>query len=227
MTNKYENTKKYWDKAFTNISTINPTDPINNLSLEKSIKWISEDSSNLLDFGCGSGKILFRSLFYGVGQVLGIDISQEAINCANKSVNELELDNKAFFEVGGNELLKEINSNSYDGAVLFNIIDNLIPMDAVMVLEQIHRIVKDSGKILIKFNPYINKKLKEEFEFRELEEEFYEEKTGLYIWNLSNEKIKELLHEYFNIEQELIVEFPEYNQTNRMYYLRNKNTKII
>lgn len=223
MINEYENTKLYWNKVFTNVTTTDPTMPINNLSLEKSIKWISEDSRNLLDFGCGSGKMLLRSIFYGVGQVLGIDISQEAIICANKSVEEYEISEKAVFTTGGIELLKEINSKSYDGAVLFNIIDNLIPKDSILVLEEIQRIVKESGKILIKFNPYIEKKLREENNFEELNEEFYKEKTGLYLWNLSNDKIKEILQQYFNIEQEIIVEFPEYNQINRLYYLRNKS----
>lgn len=226
MSNKYEGTQQFWDKVFINSDKkVNPSIPIDNTKLEKSIEWISQGSKKLLDFGCGSGRTLLRSLFYGVEQVYGIDISKEAINRANENVKEHGLKEEATFNVGSMELLKAIEDNSYDGIVLYNIIDNIYPKDALLVLEEVHRIVKSKGKVLIKFNPYIEEELIKEYKFKEVENEFYEETTGLYLWNLTDERIKEILQQYFDIEEEITVEFPEHNQINRMYYLRNKKVQ--
>lgn len=226
MRNKYETTKQFWDKVFFDSDTrACPTMPINNIKLEKSVEWISQGSNKLLDFGCGSGRILLRSLFYGVEHVYGIDISEGAVKSAWENVKVYGLEN-ATFRLGSIELLKAIESNSYDGVILFNIIDNLFPKDAITILKEVHRIVKCNGKVLIKFNPYIEKELREEYKFEEVEEEVYRETSGLYLWNLANEKIKEILQQYFNIEKEVIVEFPEHNQINRMYYARNKKSVI-
>lgn len=222
MKTKYESTKQFWEKIFQKAGIINSSVPINNKMLEESVEWLSYESNRLLDFGCGSGRILLRSLFYGVAQVYGVDISEEAITCACKSLKKYELTEKASFEIGSIEKLKTLESESYDGAILFNIIDNMFPEDALTVLEEIHRIVKSTGKVLIKFNPYIEKKLREEYKFEKVKEEFYKETSGLYLWNLTDEKVKNILQRYFVIEKEVIVEYPEHNQINRLYYTRNK-----
>lgn len=224
MSNNYESTQQFWDKVFNNSKKVSPSIPIENTKLEKSIEWISQGSKKLLDFGCGSGRTLLRSLFYSVEQVYGIDISKEAINRANENVKEYSLE-EATFNVGSIELLKAIEDNSYDGVILYNIIDNIYPKDALLVLEEIHRIVKSKGKVLIKFNPYIEEELIKEYKFEEVENEFYKESTGLYLWNLTDEKIKEILQKHFDIEEEITVDFPEHNQINRMYYLSNKKVQ--
>lgn len=222
MKTKYDSTKKFWDKIFSKSGTVNPTTPIGNIQLEESIEWVSQESMKLLDFGCGSGRVLLRSSCFGVEHMYGVDISEKAISCAYKNVNKYELEEKATFEIGGLEKLKAIETSSYDGAILFNIIDNLFPVDAMTVLDEIRRVVKENGKVLVKFNPYIEKKLREEYEFIEVEEEFYKETTGLYLWNLTDEKIRDILQQYFDIEKEIIVEYPEHNQINRMFYLWNR-----
>ncbi|MFL0253320.1 hypothetical protein ACJDT4_23210 [Clostridium neuense] len=48
--------------------------------------------------------------------------------------------------------------------VLSNIIDNLYPYDAEILMNEVERILKAKGKALVKLNPYITKEQIMEYE---------------------------------------------------------------
>jgi arsenite methyltransferase len=56
------------------------------------------------------------------------------------------------------EELEAIADGAFDGVVLSNIIDNLIPQDAIKVLTEVKRILKVSGKVSVKLNPFLTDK---------------------------------------------------------------------
>jgi SAM-dependent methyltransferase len=121
--------------------------------------------------------------------------------------------------------LKEIKDDFFDSAILSNIIDNVLPEDGEFILEEIHRIVKPNGKILIKLNDYIDDKEvlnnKEIFK-EELQKNFYLETSGLYLHNLSDANFEEIISPYFGIEDKFFINFKKFNQKNRIWLLRNK-----
>jgi len=222
MENNYGETIKFWENIFSEEKEYNPEKQIGVEALERGIQWVSDNSKAVSDFGCGNGRMLLRCLSEGTERVHGIDLSNNAIALGQKVIDYYKLEDKATLVCGGIEKLKELESENFNGAILSNIIDNLIPEDSKQVLEEIHRVLVPNGKLLLKFNPYIEKELREEYELKEISEEFYKETTGLYLWNLTEEKIKELIAPYFTIEKYEIVEFKQYDQINRMYYLRAK-----
>jgi len=59
------------------------------------------------------------------------------------------------FTRGEVKSLETIPNSSYSAIVLSNIIDNLIPSDAIKVLVEIKRILKGESKILIKLNHFL------------------------------------------------------------------------
>jgi len=222
MGNNYSETLSFWEGTFSGAKEYNPEQQIPVEDLERGIRWVADNSEAVIDFGCGTGRMLLRCLSEGAGRVYGMDLSNNAIVLGQKVIDNYKLEDRAALVCGGIEKLREVESKSFSGAILSNIIDNLIPEDSKQVLEEIHRILEPNGKLLLKFNPYLEKSLREEYEMKEISEEFYKETSGLYLWNLTEEKIKELISPYFAIEKYEIVEFKQHNQINRMYYLRAK-----
>lgn len=221
----YEGTIEFWDKRFEkNIVAkkyYNPDSPLRLNELEEGLKWLVKDCNSIIDFGCGSGTILFRSLFLGAQNVIGIDISSKAIELANQTSLANTTNRNTNFIEGSVEVLKDIETNSMDAAISSNTIDNIIPQDTLIVIKELNRIIKKNGKLLIKLNDVMPKKAFEDDYYQLISEDFYKEKCGLYFWNLSDSKFKEIVTKYFKIIKYEDVPFPETNYKNRLYYLEN------
>jgi ubiquinone/menaquinone biosynthesis C-methylase UbiE len=222
MTEDYTTTSEYWDEIFDATPLYDPSNKLPYESLEASIKWVADGSKNVLDFGCGNGKVTLRSLSYGTQKVYGIDLSSSAIDVANKVSKANNLQGKAEFHSGSLDKLIEFDDCSLDSVILYNIVDNLTPQDGKALLEEIHRIVSPNGKILIKLNPLLTNEQIVEYELESIEGNFFKEPSGIYLWNQTNDEWKSLFERYFTVEKYEEILFPEYEMTNRMFYLRNR-----
>jgi len=161
-------------------------------------------------------------LFLGSKQAIGIDISNKAIELANQTSKINKMDNKTNFKVGGIDLLKDIETDSINAGILFNLIDNILPNDAISVLKEINRILKGKSKLLIKLNDIMPKAVFEDDYYQQVSEDFYKEESELYFWNLSDVKFKEIISPYFVIVKYVDVPFPETDYKNRLYFLENR-----
>ena len=101
----------------------------------------------------------------------GIDISEEGIKVA-KEIQKLSEKEGFVFSVGGVEELEAIADGAFDGVVLSNIIDNLIPQDAIKVLTEVKRILKVSGKVSVKLNPFLTDNQINEWNIKIIENNF-------------------------------------------------------
>jgi SAM-dependent methyltransferase len=220
----YDDTIKFWDGIFSKGEKQKLDKPLPYPELEKTLNWLAKDSDSVLDYGCGDGVLLVRCYYLGIESGLGIDISQEAVQKGMDNLEENNIDSY-IIEKGNHLKLKEIKDDFFDSAILSNIIDNVLPEDGEFILEEIHRIVKPNGKILIKLNDYIDDKEvlnnKEIFK-EELQKNFYLETSGLYLHNLSDANFEEIISPYFGIEDKFFINFKKFNQKNRIWLLRNK-----
>lgn len=220
----YEEISNFWDNIFENKKEIQLKKPLPYKEIEKSLEWLSKDSKNVIEFGCGNGILILRCFYLGINSGLGIDISKKAIEASIKSA-KLNNAKNFIFNNGGIETLYNSKDNSFDSAILSNILDNISPKDAKLLLKELNRILKKDAKIFIKLNDFISDKNilnnKETFE-KELEKNFYKETSGLYLYNISENLFDELISPYFEIEDRFDIEFKEYNQKNRIWLLKNK-----
>jgi ubiquinone/menaquinone biosynthesis C-methylase UbiE len=220
----YEEISNFWDNIFENKKEIQLKKPLPYKEIEKSLEWLSKDSKNVIEFGCGNGILILRCFYLGINSGLGIDISKKAIEASIKSA-KLNNAKNFIFNNGGIETLYNSKDNSFDSAILSNILDNISPKDAILLLKELNRILKKDAKIFIKLNDFISDKNilnnKETFE-KELEKNFYKETSGLYLYNISDNLFDELISPYFEIEDRFDIEFKEYNQKNRIWLLKNK-----
>ncbi len=171
----------------------------------------------VLDLACGEGYGSFLMSEWGAKEVVGVDISKEAIHSANKNFKK---DNIKF--VNSNvEDLNFIEDNSFDLIVSFETIEHL--SNPNLFLKEIKRVIRPEGAIIIScpndYFYYPNEKEHNKYhmkkytfnDFKKLTEETLGDKVqymlGIYVGGYINTYptiIKKSLKQDQMLEQELI-----------------------
>lgn len=219
----YQETENYWNQVFDQAPTYDATKPLPYDALEDALAWLSEGKPSVLDFGCGHGKMALRCLAHGAGLVCGMDLSASAIDVASKVAENHGYEDRSCFLCKGVNALDATKSQSYDAAILFNIVDNLLPLDALCTLRQIARILKEDGRLLLKLNPYLDKEEITKQGIEQVGEHIYREASGLYLWNLTDEQWEAVLETHFHIQRYEVVSLSPHPVTQRLYYLTKKD----
>jgi SAM-dependent methyltransferase len=104
------------------------------------------DSSYLIDVGCGSGRLSTALAARFAGRYLGTDISQELLTIAAQITNRPDF---AFVQVHG--LTVPENNEVADMACLFSVLTHLRHEESYLYLEDIKRCLKPGGQIVFSF----------------------------------------------------------------------------
>ncbi len=225
--NKYQGTIIFWDKRceerLSGNKYYDPSKPFPLKEIEEGIKWLVKDAESIIDFGCGVGNLLFKSVFLGITNAVGIDISPVAIACADKASKHNNMDDRTNFRAGGIELLSAFDDNTFDVAASFNTLDNIFPEDSRLVLKELNRILKPKSRMLVKLNDVIPEHVfSQDDYFEKVSDNFYKEKSGLYLWNLSENAFRDLVSPSFNVVKYSDVPSPKSEHKNRLFFLENK-----
>lgn len=213
----YQRCIKFWDQVFSQEGNAMPNgSTTGNEALDRALFWLCEGSSRVLDFGCGNGTMLFFCAQNGTNEHIGIDLSQEAILCAERKAKRMHSGTFSFLQ-GGVELLSSIPDASADAVILSNIVDNLYPEDATRLIHESARILKRNGKALVKLNQYLSQQQIEEWNIHPISGNLLDD--GLLLWNNTTEEWREFFSMQFEIHFETEVYYPEHDQTNRLFYL--------
>jgi len=129
------------------------------------------------------------------------------------------------FQQGGLESLVDIPDATFDAAILSNVIDNLYPEDAMLLLCACSRILKENGKMLVKLNSCLTQKQIVEWNIQTISGNLVDD--GLLLWNNTTEQWREILNVHFEIYLEGEIYYPEHEQTNRLFCLINRRNKLI
>ena len=214
--NCYDTTKEYWDKIFDPDLDFEPLTPVGKIEIDHALKWLCEIKGAVLDFGCANGTLSFSALYHGAEKVIGIDISENALNQAKTITAKHGLEKKATFILGGAEDIE--NVSSFSGAILFNIIDNILPDDAQKVVSSIAENLKPGARLILKLNPLQKASFFEGNKYyKKVSQDFYKETSGLYLHNISKEKLLKMM-KGFDLKKEVEVFYEEYKISNRLFY---------
>lgn len=214
----YQRCVDYWNDVFSQEDSAFPKDGcIGNPALQEAIDWVCASTQRILDFGCGNGVMLMICAYHGTREHLGIDLSGEAICCAKRKAAQMPTGQFDFCQ-GGVSALAELSDISFDAVILSNIIDNLYPEDANKLLAECARILKPSGKALVKLNPYITHAQIKEWGIKTIAGDLLDD--GLLLWNQTTEQWRSLFEQYFTIHHNGEVYYPEHDQTNRLFLLK-------
>jgi arsenite methyltransferase len=214
---KYEKAIKAWNEIFTAKSGKLPTKAsTGNEIFNAGLEWLCAGTQQVLDFGCGDGTLLFICTLQGTQFHIGIDLSAKAIEKAN--IRKAKFKPGEFeFIWGGVEKLNTIKDASVDAVILSNILDNLYPQDVYLVLQEVNRILKVNGKVLVKLNPFITEPQIEEWQFKIIADDLLDD--GFILLNKTTNEWEEILTSYFSIHNYSEIVFPKQAQMNRLFLL--------
>lgn len=221
--NTYKDTISFWDNIFDNEKPNNAIQTIQMLEdLEEAISWLCKNSKSIIDYGCGKGTMLFKCTVHNnIRNCLGIDISQKAVDLGTETAILNNLHDKVKLGCGEVSALEEIKENSFDGAILSNIIDNITPDDTKTLIQNISRIVVPNGKILVRLNPYLEQEQIKESRLKLISNNLYLENEGIFLRNLTTPQWAELLKQYFTVAKYKDIYFEQFDQFNRLFLLTN------
>ncbi|MGN6711532.1 class I SAM-dependent methyltransferase [Anaerocolumna jejuensis] len=221
MKNRYENIRIKENEIYESIEGVSfPNSKLTGNELfDKGLDWLCQDADCILDFGCGNGTLLFLCSLHGIQKHIGIDLSDSAIKLAEKR-KSLASNGDFTFINGGIEKLNTLQDIKFDAFVLSNVLDNLYPEDAINLLKEAQRLLKSTGKVLVKVNPYIEKHQIQEWGIKVIKDNFLDD--GFYLWNNTTNEWKNILSDYFDIAEYQDIYYPEHDMYNRMFLLTKK-----
>jgi len=141
---------KSWEKSGESL--------IDSLSNIKKFNLLLNEEINILDIGCASGynSLLFANTFVN-SNVVGIDISQEAISIAKKNIKHNNLE---FYNLDMLDINNEFNKNQFD--IIFNLKASIF-LDVNKRKDFFHKllnILKPKGYYIFEYLDKINDKNK-------------------------------------------------------------------
>ena len=175
-----------------------------------------------MDFGCGTGDILFQCaqyghLFYGIG----IDRSEVGIQFGKNMAN-LNHFRQLDFVVGDLSHIVQMEEESFDGIILSNILDVMPKQNADAIMMELTRLLKKDGLMFIKLNPYETDNRLSELGLICFQDNLYEKDGFLRLRRLdTKEWINEFEHNFI-IERYLEFPYPWQEGMNRLFLLRKR-----
>jgi len=213
----YQKPKAYWNKVFSKEEIKVPTEQVIPIEeLEQAMNWLIKDGDTVLDFGCGNGTLLLYGDLKGAERLVGIDISEAGIDLARERAKHMTGQYELY--KGDVKTLKKLKEGSFDSVILSNIIDNLIEEDMLLVLSEVHRLLKTNGKLMVKINDYIDETDYEKHKIKVIDNDLLDD--GLLLLNKTTDAWRTILGQWFNIKKELTVNFKKFDIVNRMFLLK-------
>ena len=114
----------------------------------KMLDWLVEKvdgSGAICDMGCGPGQIA-RYLQSRGAAACGIDLSSEMVNCAKRLNPDIP------FQQGDMLALTDVASGTFGGIAAFYSIIHVPPADAVRALQELKRVLRPQGVLLLAFH---------------------------------------------------------------------------
>jgi len=126
-------------------------------SLSKSWKKFDDSTiyeKDVLDFGCGDGPLtIFLAKEKRPRRIVGIDISETAIDRANNSLLESYIPNdvKISFELGTKDYLP-FSDKTFDTLLAFDCLEHVMSPESILF--EWYRVLRPGGSCLIEWFPY-------------------------------------------------------------------------
>ncbi|MDL2227838.1 bifunctional demethylmenaquinone methyltransferase/2-methoxy-6-polyprenyl-1,4-benzoquinol methylase UbiE [Bacteroidales bacterium OttesenSCG-928-K03] len=109
-------------------------------------KYINNSTVKVLDIACGTGDFAIKCAQLGAREVIGIDLSPSMLEIAEKKIKNKNLDSIIHVQEGDCANLN-FDDNTFDIVTIAFGVRNFEDLDKS--LKEIHRVLKDNGKIII------------------------------------------------------------------------------
>ncbi len=164
MNIKEENEKliSFWNQAFEQVKPmeLKKEDAKVETEFDRLLKFMGDSCERLIDVGSGWGYCLILSKLMGnkIKEGIGLDASKHAIDVLNGTC---EISNISGLKgiVGTHEVLKSYEDGSFDGVTSSNFLDVIPEETSDEAINEIKRIIKPNGYLLLKFNFYLTEEI--------------------------------------------------------------------
>jgi len=101
----------------------------------------------VIDIGCGAGvDTLVAALIVGAeGKAVGIDMTPEMIECANKNLNQMKLRNVSFYQASAEQL--DFPPEGFDVAISNGVLNLVVNKERA--LAEIYKVLKPGGRLML------------------------------------------------------------------------------
>jgi SAM-dependent methyltransferase len=94
-----------------------------------------------LDYGCGDGRFLVGLKDKGIGRLVGVDVSQEAVRLAKAKCGEMKI-----MHIDGRTALP-FRNDEFSSISLLDVLEHVDEPDAL--LAELHRVLQDEGTLIV------------------------------------------------------------------------------
>lgn len=218
----YDRETTLWNEIY---SECQPVDLRNlKLTVEKGFDEMlcefGKKTSRVLDFGCGTGDILFQYMQnFSDKRGVGIDEAEKGIVFA-KETAKMSRYNKLRFFTGDSGMLEYFGEGEFDGIILSNVLDVMPEEIDEKVLCGLNHVLAPGGYWFIKLNPYYTKKEIENMDYQKEAFHLYEEDGILRLHQETTNHWKQIFEKYGTIERYMEFVYPWQEGLNRLFLLK-------
>lgn len=223
---QYKEETGLWDSVYAESTSVDLRDEV--LAVEPAfdacLKKFAESTKRVMDFGCGSGDMLFQYCQYQPqNHGVGVDASKEGILSARKTAKMSGYRNLHFYE-GDVNFTDIFENGEFDGIILSNVLDVMPENVCWDTFSKLNRVLKTGGFWLIKLNPYYTQEELKSFGYEEIEPHVYSEKCGdkkvLRLRQETTEYWTACLKNFGRVENYIEFQYPWQPGLNRLFVLR-------
>ncbi|MGN6196222.1 MAG: class I SAM-dependent methyltransferase [Ginsengibacter sp.] len=158
--------------------------------IEKAFEFLRNENANhnIVDFGCGKGRVLIVAAFYGFKKITGIDFAESLCREAELNIEKIKrLFPKTDFEIVCDDAVNYSIENDSNVFFFFN------PFDEIVMLQIVKNILSSFKKTARKiYIVYVNPLHKEIFLSAGFEEEYFFRKMQYLEFSILSKESEEM-----------------------------------
>ena len=223
----YDKEKELWNEVY---SAEKPVD-LRNIPLtvepgfDECLKDFGQVTHRVLDFGCGTGDIIFQYIQnFPEKKGVGIDEAEEGISFAKETAKLSQYKNLHFF-TGDIDTLSCFETAEFDGIILSNVLDVMPEQVDEKLLTEINRILCPGGYLFVKLNPYYKNTELQEMSYKKDDGHLYEKDGILRLHQETTEHWKRIFTRYGAIVRYVEFQYPWQEGLNRLFLIKKSGNK--
>ncbi len=190
-------------------------------TMEHIFDVFTQECPAVLDFGCGAGDMLLRIAYMGrLKKGTGIEKGENIVAYAREMAEINGWSHILQYMDRGVDALKTIEDGSFDGVVVSNVFDVITKEAADEAMEQLVRILKPNGFMLLKLNQAMTPQLYQKINMVNFRDNLYAKDGVLRGRECTTQEWREWFTRYFTEEMYADVPWQRPDFFDRLFLLR-------